>query len=100
MTREVLADWRTAPVEERLRAALGLLETMTLRPEQLTPADIDLVRAAGVSEEAIVDAVLVCGLFNAIDRIADGLGFAVPPVELRRQVAPLLLEYGYRPPGS
>jgi len=48
-----------------------------------------------VSDGAILDAVLVCALFNTIDRIADALGFEVPPDEQQRAVAPLLLEMGY-----
>ena len=91
----MLADWRTAPISEPLRSTLGLLETLTLRPDDLTPDDIDVVRAAGASDDAILEAALVCALFNTIDRIADALGFEVPPDEQQRAVAPLLLEMGY-----
>ena len=75
----MLADWRTAPIDARLRAMLGYLEQLTLAPETLTPADAATVRAAGVGEQGMVDAIYVCTLFNMIDRIADALGFAVPP---------------------
>jgi len=91
----VLADWRAAPVGEPLRSTLGLLETLTLRPDELRPDDIDVVRAAGASHDAILEAVVVCALFNTIDRIADALGFEVPSDERQRAVAPLLLEMGY-----
>jgi hypothetical protein len=58
------------------------------------------VRAAGASDDAILEAVLVCALFNTIDRIADALGFEIPPDEQQRAVAPILLEVGYRSDGS
>jgi len=70
----VLADWRTAPVDESLRATLGLLETMTLRPAELRPDDIERVRARGVGDDAIADAMVVAACFNLIDRVADALG--------------------------
>ena len=50
-----------------------------------------------MSDGAILDAVLVCALFNTIDRIADALDFELPPDALQRQVAPLLLQVGYSP---
>jgi hypothetical protein len=36
------------------------------------------VRAAGVSDEALVDAIHVAALFNIIVRLADSLGWDVP----------------------
>ena len=71
----MLADWRTAPVEPGLRAMLGYLEAMTLRPGELRPEDADAVRATGVSDAAIVDGLLVAAYFNLIDRLADSFGF-------------------------
>ena len=57
---------------------LGFLEKLTLRPEELGPEDADAVRAAGVSDEAMVDAIHVAALFNMIVRMADSLGWDVP----------------------
>jgi alkylhydroperoxidase family enzyme len=71
----VLADWRTAPIEPPLRAMLGYLEAVTLRPAEVGPDDATAVRAAGVSDQAIVDALLVCAYFNLIDRLADSFHF-------------------------
>jgi alkylhydroperoxidase family enzyme len=71
----VLADWRSAPVEPPLRAMLGYLESMTLRPGELRGEDAEAVRAAGVSDQAMVDALLVAAYFNLIDRLADSFGF-------------------------
>jgi len=89
-------DWRTAPVPDRLRATLGFLETMTLRPGELGPEDAATVLAAGVSREALVDAIHVCALFNMIVRLADSLGWDVPAWERLQQRAPAMLAGGYR----
>jgi hypothetical protein len=34
-------DWRTAPVAPQLRATLGLLEKLTLTPEEFGPQDVE-----------------------------------------------------------
>jgi alkylhydroperoxidase family enzyme len=74
---------------------LAFLEKLTLRPEEVGPADAAAVRAAGVSDRALQDAITVCTLFNMIVRLADSLGWDVPSVERLRQRAPAMLEGGY-----
>ena len=64
---------------EPLRATLGFLEKLTLRPDALTAADADAVLAAGVSKAALIDAIHVAALFSMIVRLADSLGWYVPP---------------------
>jgi alkylhydroperoxidase family enzyme len=91
----VKRDWRTAPVDERLRAALGFVEKLTLRPHELGPADADAARAAGVSDEALVDAIHVAALFNMIVRLADSLGWDVPPFAEFSARADAMLASGY-----
>ena len=88
-------DWRTAPLRRELAATLVFLEKLTLRPEELSRADADAVRAAGVSEQALRDAVTVGALFNMIVRLADSLGWDVPTWERLQQRAPAMLEGGY-----
>ena len=68
---------------------------MTLSPAAVTPEDVDAVRAAGVSDAAIEDALAVCSCFNLIDRIADSLGFDLPPVEVHAGYAEQFLAEGY-----
>jgi alkylhydroperoxidase family enzyme len=82
-------------VRPELKATLAFLETMTLRPDDLTPEHAAEVRAAGVSDGALRDAVLVCALFNMIVRLADSLGWDVPSWDLLIQRAPLVLDSGY-----
>ena len=69
---------------------------MTLTPGELTSADTDAVLAAGVSRQALVDAIHVCALFSMIVRLADALGWDVPPPEAFAARGRVLLESGYR----
>ena len=95
MWEAVETDWRTAPVDERLRAMLGFIEKLTLHPEELSREDADAVRAAGVSDEAMVDAIHVAALFNMITRLADALGWDVPEWDSFLARADSMLATGY-----
>ena len=66
-------------MEESLRATLGFLEKLTLRPDELRAQDAEAVLAAGVREDALIDAIHVAALFNMIVRLADSFGWHVPP---------------------
>jgi len=68
---------------------------MTLRPGELTRADAETVLETGVSEEALVDAIHVAALFNMIVRLADSLGWDVPPEESFAARAGAMLDSGY-----
>lgn len=78
-----------------MAATLVFLEKLTLRPDELGPADADAARAAGVSDQALRDASTVCALFNMIVRVADSLGWDVPSRERLAARAPAMLEGGY-----
>ena len=75
----MLDDYTTAPIDEKLRATLGLLKKMTLDHGSLEPEDVRAVMRAGVSKQAIEDALEVAFLFNVYDRLADAMGWDVPP---------------------
>jgi uncharacterized peroxidase-related enzyme len=92
----VLTDWRTAPVSEPVRATLGFLQQLTLAPETVTPADIAPLRAQGLTDAHIADAIAICTLFCIINRVADALDFRVPTPEEARHDARSLLKRGYR----
>lgn len=78
-----------------MRAALALLETVTLRPGELTESDLDPLLAAGVSPGGVEEALLVAFCFNLIDRVADTLGFTVVSEERFDRGADHLPKRGY-----
>ena len=93
--RLVLENYRTAPIDEKLRAMLGLLEIFTLRPNEISAADVRPVLAAGVTREAIRDAFYVAFLFNTYDRLADTLGWELPEQGYYPKAGQFLLKKGY-----
>jgi hypothetical protein len=60
----ILADYRTAPIDERLRGALHFLATLDPAP----------ALAAGVSRQALRDTAEVKAAFDLITRFADAIG--------------------------
>lgn len=53
------------------------------------------LRVAGVSEQAIEDALVVCALFNVMDRLADAFDVAIPSEEGFARTGERLLTMGY-----
>jgi uncharacterized peroxidase-related enzyme len=70
----LLADPGSAPIDARLRPVLSFVHKLTLSPSRMTPADAEAVFAAGWDDHALHDAVAICGLFNLMNRLVDGLG--------------------------
>ena len=89
------ADWRTAPVSPEIAATFVFLEKLTLRPDELTPADAEAAYSAGVSRQALRDAAAVCGMFSMIVRLADSLGWDVPEWETLLGRAGAMHDGGY-----
>jgi uncharacterized peroxidase-related enzyme len=82
----------------QLQAVLPLLEQVTRNAAQVTRADIDTVRAAGVPEEAIVDALHVNLIFNCINRLANAFDFAWDSDHHVRLGAKVIHRISYRLP--
>jgi len=70
----VARDWRTAPLTPVDRALCEFAAKLTHHPHDMTPADLDALRAHGLDDRAIHDAVQVIAYFNYINRVADALG--------------------------
>jgi hypothetical protein len=96
----VLDDYTSAPISEPLRAVLGLLERMTLDPDSIGPEHVRAAMRTGLSKPAIQEAMEVAFLFNIYDRLADSMGWDVPPVAsgYYKGAARRLLERGYMGP--
>ena len=74
-----MTDWRSAELEPADRALCAFAEKLTREPTKMSPADLDALRAAGLDDRAIHDAVQVVGYFNYINRVADALGTDLEP---------------------
>jgi len=70
----VLADYRTAPIDEAHRALFAFIDKMNRQSTSVGQADIDALHAHGWSDEAIYDAITVCALFRFYNAWIDATG--------------------------
>jgi AhpD family alkylhydroperoxidase len=91
----VLADFRSAAISAPLMGTLTFLETMTLRPTELSGEQAKAGLRSGVSADALQDAIAVGTVFNIITRYADALHFAIPSAKEFDRAAGMLLKRGY-----
>lgn len=69
-----VSDLDTAPVDEKMRPVLRYVGKLTREPSSVTRADADEVLAAGWNEDALHSAIMVCALFNFMNRMVEGHG--------------------------
>ncbi len=96
IVQAVLTDWQTAEIDEKLRTTLAFLEKLAVPDRAVGPEDIARMRAVGVSDQAIEDAIYVCFSFNVFTRLADAFDFELVTPELFRHGAKQMLQFGYR----
>jgi uncharacterized peroxidase-related enzyme len=90
----VLADLDSAPIDEGLRATLGMLGKLA-RDGTVSPEEVRAVLRAGVSERQIEDALAVGFAFNTTDRLANAFAFQVLDHDGFEAGAKYLLKRGY-----
>lgn len=91
----VVTDYRSAPITEPEKALLAYLEKLTLTPAATSAADVEQLHQAGLSDEAIYDAVTVCAMFNFYNRWVEGSGVQDMSVEGYALSADRLASFGY-----
>ena len=96
LIQAILEDWNTAPIDEKTKLMLGFLRKLTLEPFHITVAEIVPLRAAGLSDDAIEDAIHICANFNMINRLADAFGFELPSPKGLARSTEILLTRGYQ----
>ena len=72
-------DWREVHISAADQALCAWAEKVTLKLREVGRVDVDALRDAGLSENAISDAAQVIGFFNYINRIAESLGVDLEP---------------------
>ena len=72
-------DYRQAELTPRERAICDFAVKLTHLAAETTEADMAPLRAAGLSDTDISDAIQVIGYFNYVTRVADGVGIEDEP---------------------
>ena len=67
-------DHRTAPISDAEHVMLEWVEQFTRDSTRLGPDDLQKLRAAGFTDQAILQIAIIAGWFNYANRIADALG--------------------------
>ncbi|MFD8499442.1 carboxymuconolactone decarboxylase family protein [Amycolatopsis sp. NPDC059657] len=74
-----LTDLDSAPIDDKLKPVLRYVGKLTRTPAKITAEDAEAVFAAGWDDSALHDAVVVCALFNFMNRMVEGLGIEAGP---------------------
>ena len=80
----VAVNWRQADLPAREAALAAYAEKLTLTPAEVTPDDLGPLRAVGLDDHQILEAVQVIGMFNMTNRVSTALAM-VPNVEYHSQ---------------
>jgi uncharacterized peroxidase-related enzyme len=80
-------------------AVRDLVTKLAGHPGQVTSADIESVRAAGVPDDAIVDALHVNLIFNVVNRLANAFAWSWDSDEQVRKAAKVIHLSRYKLPG-
>jgi alkylhydroperoxidase family enzyme len=91
----VLEDYRTAPIDDREKALFGFIEKMNEQSTQIRRDDIDSLKQAGWTEEAIYDAITVCALFRFYNAWIDATGVHDLPAAAYALSGKRMAEQGY-----
>ena len=91
----VMRDYRTSPLPDAEKALLAFVDQVNYGADYIRQTDVDAVRRAGWSEEAIYDAVTVCALFNFYNRWIDATGVHDMPSSAYELAGKRLKEFGY-----
>lgn len=75
--RQILKLAPEAHLDEVDRALLDLAMRMTRNPGPCGPQPVERLRAAGLDDVAILEAVNIIAYFNYINRVVDALGVQV-----------------------
>lgn len=74
MVEALRSDHRTAPISDAEHVMLEWVEQFTRDSTRLGPDDLQTLRAAGFTDQAILQIAIIAGWFNYANRIADALG--------------------------
>jgi uncharacterized peroxidase-related enzyme len=72
-------DYRQADLDPRTRALCDFAVKLTLEPARTGSAEADALRAVGLDDRTIHDAIQVIAYFNYVNRVAEAVGIEPEP---------------------
>ena len=91
----MLADLETSALDERHKALFRFIDRVNHDSPRISAADLDAVRDAGWTDEAIYFAITVCALFNFYNRWIDATGVHAMSDEAHRAGGKRMAVQGY-----
>ncbi len=91
----MLGDLDASAVDEKLKPVLRYVRKLTETPSRMVQADVDAIFDAGWDEDCFHYAVMICGLFNLMNRLMDGYGVK-NTAEVRITNGRMLADAGYQ----
>lgn len=85
----------TSSLDEAHKALFRFVDKVNHDSPSMAPADLDVARAAGWSDEALYFAITVCALFNFYNRWIDASGVHALSDEAHREGAKRSAVHGY-----
>jgi uncharacterized peroxidase-related enzyme len=74
LSRKLATNYAAAPVGEEEQALYRFADKLTRHPDDMNQADVEALRQAGWSDQAVAEAVVTVAYFNLITRVSTGLG--------------------------
>lgn len=96
LVEQVLADYRTSRLSDQEKALFAFIDKVNRTSNQIRQEDVDEVKGAGWSDEAIYDAIAVCCLFNFYNRWIDATGVHDMPASAYEMSGQRLKAHGYQ----
>jgi alkylhydroperoxidase family enzyme len=91
----VLEDFRSSKLPDNEKALFAFIEKVNRTSNQIKQQDVDEVKRAGWTDEAIYDAITVCSLFNFYNRWCDAAGVHDMPAPAYEMSGQRLATQGY-----
>ena len=71
---QLLVSIDDASIDEKMKPMLRYVQKLTRTPSKMTAADAAAVIDAGWSDDALFDAICICGFNNLMNRVVDAVG--------------------------
>ena len=91
----MLADVESSALDERHKALFRFLDRVNHDSPRIVPADLETVRQAGWTDEALYFAITVCALFNFFNRWIDATGVHPMSEDAHREGGRRMAVQGY-----